>query len=120
MLADATKDAIRATYARLKEGLPGYRVRASQGAMIAAVAKAFAVEGGIAVIEAPTGTGKSMAYLMAGLELARTQNKKLLIASATIALQEQLVARDIPLFLSINGIEAKVALAKGRTRYVCP
>jgi ATP-dependent DNA helicase DinG len=120
MLADTTKDAIRAAYARLKDGLPGFRARASQGRMIAEVAKAFGQTGGVAVIEAPTGTGKSMAYLIAGVEVARFQKKKLLIATATVALQEQLVQRDIPLYLKLNGIEAKVALAKGRGRYLCP
>ncbi|MDE2156178.1 MAG: ATP-dependent DNA helicase DinG [Xanthomonadaceae bacterium] len=120
MLTDTTKDAIRAAYARLKDGLPGFRARASQGRMIAEVAKAFGTTGGVAVIEAPTGTGKSMAYLIAGVAVARSQKKKLLIATATVALQEQLVQRDIPLYLQINGIEAKVALAKGRGRYLCP
>lgn len=120
MLTDPTKDAIRAAYARLKEGLPGFRARASQARMIAEVAKALAGESAGAVIEAPTGTGKSMAYLIAGMEVARAQKKKLLIATATVALQEQLVRRDIPLYLSLNGIEAKVALAKGRGRYLCP
>ncbi len=120
MLSDASKDAIRAAYARLKDGLPGFRARASQGRMIAEVAKAFGRQGGVAVIEAPTGTGKSMAYLIAGVEVARFQQKKLLIATATVALQEQLMQRDIPLYLQLNGIEAKVALAKGRGRYLCP
>ncbi len=120
MLTDTTKDAIRAAYARLKDGLPGFRARASQGKMIAEVAKALAESGGAAVIEAPTGTGKSMAYLIAGVEVARAQKKKLLIATATVALQEQLMRRDIPLYLELNGIEAKVALAKGRGRYLCP
>ncbi|HXS05077.1 MAG TPA: ATP-dependent DNA helicase DinG [Rhodanobacter sp.] len=120
MLADTTKDAIRAAYARLRDGLPGFRARASQGRMIAEVAKAFGQHGGVAVIEAPTGTGKSMAYLIAGVAVARFQKKKLLIATATVALQEQLVQRDIPLYLQLNGIEAKVALAKGRGRYLCP
>jgi ATP-dependent DNA helicase DinG len=120
MLADTTKDAIRAAYARLKDGLPGFRARASQGLRIAVVATAFGRSGGVAVIEAPTGTGKSMAYLIAGVEVARAQKKKLLIATATVALQEQLVQRDIPLYLQLNGIEAKVALAKGRGRYLCP
>lgn len=120
MLADTTKDAIRAAYTRLKDGLPDFRARASQGRMIAEVAKALAAEGGVAVIEAPTGTGKSMAYLIAGVAVARFQKKKLLIATATVALQEQLVQRDIPLYLRLNDIEAKVALAKGRGRYLCP
>ena len=120
MLTDDTKASIRAAYTRLKEGLPGFRARASQGKMIAEVAKALAEPGGAAVIEAPTGTGKSMAYLIAGVEVARAQKKKLLIATATVALQEQLVQRDIPLYLKLNGREAKVALAKGRGRYLCP
>jgi ATP-dependent DNA helicase DinG len=120
MLTDATKDAIRAAYARLKDGLPGFRARSSQGRMIAEVARALGQSGGVAAIEAPTGTGKSMAYLIAGVEVARFQKKKLLIATATVALQEQLVQRDIPLYLKLNGIEAKVALAKGRGRYLCP
>ena len=120
MLADTTKDAIRTAYARLKDGLPGFRPRASQGRMIAEVAKALASEGGVAAIEAPTGTGKSMAYLIAGHEVARAQKKRLLIATATVALQEQLVERDIPLYLQVSGHAAKVALAKGRGRYLCP
>lgn len=120
MLTDDTKAAIRAAYARLKDGLAGFRGRASQLKMIAEVAKALAEPAGAAVIEAPTGTGKSMAYLIAGLEVARAQKKKLVIATATVALQEQLVQRDIPQYLTLCGMEAKVALAKGRGRYLCP
>ena len=120
MLTDDTKAAIRTAYASLKDGLPGFRVRPSQGKMIAEVAKTLAATGGAGVIEAPTGTGKSMAYLLAGLEVARAHKKKLLIATATVALQEQLVTRDIPLYLKLSGNQAKIALAKGRGRYLCP
>ncbi len=120
MLDDATKDAIRAAYVRLKTGLPGFRARASQARMIAEVAKALAEPGGVAAIEAPTGTGKSMAYLIAGFAVARAHKKKLLIATATVALQEQLVERDVPSYLKLNDLQAKVALAKGRGRYLCP
>jgi ATP-dependent DNA helicase DinG len=120
MLTDATKADIRAAYARLKDGLPGFRGRSSQLRMIAEVAKALSESGGAAVIEAPTGTGKSMAYLIAGLQVARAEKKKLLIATATVALQEQLVQRDIPQYLMLCGVEAKIALAKGRQRYLCP
>ncbi|MBE1160273.1 ATP-dependent DNA helicase DinG [Dyella acidiphila] len=120
MLTDTAKDAIRGAYTRIKDGLPGFRGRPAQLRMIAEVAKALAQPAGAAVIEAPTGTGKSMAYLIAGVEVARAQKKKLLIATATVALQEQLVERDIPLYLKLNGTEAKVALAKGRGRYLCP
>jgi ATP-dependent DNA helicase DinG len=120
MLTEDTKAAIRAAYARLKDGLAGFRGRPSQLKMIAEVAKALAEPAGAAVIEAPTGTGKSMAYLIGGLEVARAQKKKLVIATATVALQEQLVQRDIPQYMKLCGVEAKVALAKGRARYLCP
>lgn len=120
MLDDATKDAIRSAYASLKTGLPGFRTRRSQGIMVAEVARTLATSGGAGAIEAPTGTGKSMAYLIAGHAVARAQGRKLLIASATVALQEQLVHRDIPQYLAVCGVEAKVALAKGRQRYACP
>ena len=120
MLTDALKDSIRDAYGRIKEGLPGFRARPAQTRMIAEVAKALAQSGGAAVLEAPPGTGKSMAYLVAGVEVAQALKKKLLIATATVALQEQLVERDIPLYLKLNGREMKVALAKGRGRYLCP
>jgi ATP-dependent DNA helicase DinG len=120
MLTDALKASIREAYTRIKDGLPGFRGRPAQLRMIAEVAKALAQPAGAAVIEAPTGTGKSMAYLIAGVEVAKAQKKKLLIATATVALQEQLVERDIPLYLKLNGGTAKVALAKGRGRYLCP
>ena len=120
MLTDELKSNIRDAYARIKDGLPGFRARPAQLRMIAEVAKALAEPAGAAVIEAPTGTGKSMAYLIAGAEVAKAHKKKLLIATATVALQEQLVERDIPLYLKLNGSEAKVALAKGRGRYLCP
>ena len=120
MLTDDLKTVIRDAYARIKDGLPGFRTRSAQTRMIAEVARALSHAGGAAVIEAPTGTGKSMAYLIAGVEVARAQKKKLVIATATIALQEQLVERDIPLYLKLNGSDAKVAIAKGRGRYLCP
>ncbi|HUA81391.1 MAG TPA: ATP-dependent DNA helicase DinG [Dyella sp.] len=120
MLTDTLKENIRDAYARVKDGLPGFRSRAAQTRMIAEVARALSQSGGAAVIEAPTGTGKSMAYLVAGVEVARALKKKLLIATATVALQEQLVERDIPLYLKLNGRDMKVALAKGRGRYLCP
>ena len=120
MLAGATKDAIRDAYAQLKAGLPGFRARAAQGRMIAEVARTFDQTGAVAAIEAPTGTGKSMAYLIAGAALARVHKKKLLIATATVTLQEQLVRSDIPQYLKLTGNTARVALAKGRARYLCP
>lgn len=102
--------------------------------MIAAVANAFSrtlarEEGGeppkregesIAVIEGPTGVGKSLAYLLAGGIMAQTRGKRLIVSSATVALQEQLVDRDLPFLVEKSGLELTFALAKGRGRYLCP
>jgi len=118
-LTDDDKAEIRATYEALQNGIPGFRKRGAQMHMIGAVSRALAHDGGVAVIEAGTGTGKSLGYLTAGLTLAMRHQRTLLISTGTIALQEQLVNRDIPLFLKATKIDAHVCIAKGRQRYAC-
>lgn len=118
-LTETDKDAIRGAYKLLSEKLPGFRSRRSQQHMVGISSRALGNQGGCAVIEAPTGTGKSMGYLTPGVTLAISQQRKLVVSTATVALQEQLFSRDIPLFLQTTGIQAKVALAKGRNRYAC-
>ena len=134
MLTDLEKNAIRDHYQNIGKNLPGFRPRASQREMIAAIANAFsrtlACEEGeeapkregesIAVIEGPTGVGKSLAYLLAGGIMAQTRGKRLIVSSATVALQEQLVDRDLPFLVEKSGLELTFALAKGRGRYLCP
>ena len=134
MLTDLEKNAIRDHYRAISENLPQFRPRAAQREMIAAVANAFArskprVEGeeppkregeSIAVIEGPTGVGKSLSYLLAGGIMAQTRGKRLIVSSATVALQEQLVDRDLPFLVEKSGLELTFALAKGRGRYLCP
>ena len=134
MLTDLEKNAIRDHYQNIGKNLPGFRPRASQREMIAAVANAFSrtltrEEGGeppkregesIAVIEGPTGVGKSLAYLLSGGIMAQTRGKRLIVSSATVALQEQLVDRDLPFLVEKSGLELTFALAKGRGRYLCP
>lgn len=73
----------------------------------------------ICVVEAGTGTGKTLAYLLATLPIARHFNKKVVLATATIALQEQVINRDLPDILKHSGMDFSMALAKGRGRYVC-
>lgn len=68
-----------------------------------------------AIIEAGTGSGKSFGYLIPVLESGRTA----VISTGTIALQEQLLNKDIPFLAQAYGREIKVALAKGRSNYVC-
>ena len=134
MLTDLEKNAIRDHYQNIGKNLPGFRQRASQREMIAAIANAFSrtlrrEEGeeapkregeSIAVIEGPTGVGKSLAYLLAGGIMAQTRGKRLIVSSATVALQEQLVDRDLPFLVEKSGLELTFALAKGRGRYLCP
>lgn len=73
------------------------------------------------VAEAPTGTGKTLAYLLGGLEAQQTTKKALVVATATVALQEQIIKTDVPL-LALAGLlnPADVVIAKGRGRYFCP
>src|SRR5690606_40326576 len=71
------------------------------------------------VIEAGTGTGKTLAYSIAGILVARALKKKLVIATATVALQEQLVNKDLPDLQEHGGVSFSFGLAKGRGRYLC-
>lgn len=70
-------------------------------------------------IEAGTGTGKTIAYTIAALPVAKAQAKTLVIATATIALQEQLILKDLPEIKRHSGINFSYQLAKGRSRYLC-
>ena len=134
MLTDTEKNAIRDHYRAISQNLPQFRPRPAQREMIAAIANAFSrtksrAEGeegpqregeSIVVIEGPTGVGKSLAYLLAGGIMAQTREKRLIVSSATVALQEQLVNRDLPFLVAQSGLELSFALAKGRGRYLCP
>ncbi len=119
VLNDELKAGIRDAYAKLQANTPGFSTRRSQSQMIGVVSRALSHSGGVGVVEAPTGVGKSLGYLTAGVPIALATKKKLVISTGTVALQSQLVERDIPNFLKATGIEATVALAKGRTRYLC-
>lgn len=74
----------------------------------------------LCLIEAPTGTGKSLAYLVSGVSNATLQKKKLVISTATKTLQNQLVDKDIPNFIKYSKVKFKYQLAKGRSNYFCP
>lgn len=128
-LLENEKQGIRTLLERLSGKLPGFVSRAGQRDMIAEVARTFSrcredgspsAEGeNIAVIQGPTGTGKTMAYFLAGIVLARSRKKTLLVSTATVSLQEQLVMKDLPLLAGVLEDELVFELAKGRGRYVC-
>ncbi|PIE43060.1 MAG: ATP-dependent DNA helicase DinG [Gammaproteobacteria bacterium] len=73
----------------------------------------------VCVIEAGTGTGKTLAYLAAAIPCAQYLEKNLIISTATITLQEQLVEKDLPDFRDHSGLQFNFTLAKGRGRYLC-
>ena len=94
--------------------LPGYEPRPQQVEMARTIQQAIET-GKHALIEAGTGSGKSFGYLIPLIESGKT----VVIATGTIALQEQLLLKDIPFLEEALGRPLKVALAKGRSNYVC-
>ena len=120
---NAIKRQIQSEYQRVLAELD-FRPRAGQRRMIAEIFNTLsqpAREGGgpVCVVEAGTGTGKTLAYLLGALPLAMATGRKLIIATATISLQEQLVRKDIPQLVESSGLQFDYVLAKGRGRYLC-
>ena len=100
------------------ERLPGFRARPQQRELVKALVHNLD-EGGQVLLEAPTGTGKTLAYLCAALCLARARNRKLVIATGTVNLQRQLVEQELPRLEENAGAAFFHTLAKGRGRYAC-
>ncbi len=98
--------------------LPVYEYREAQIDMLESVVKAFNEEK-IALIEAGTGTGKTMAYLLPAVRWALANKKRVVISTNTINLQEQLIKKDIPLIRQLLEEHFSVELVKGRSNYVC-
>lgn len=113
---------------------PGYRARSGQREMAAHIAHTLSGVAlgdgsvasdaplparGIAVVQAGTGVGKSAAYASTVIPLALAQQKRVIISTATVALQEQLIAKDLPALAATLPQPFTFALAKGRGRYVC-
>lgn len=123
MLNEEIKDLIRGAYANLAKNIPGFKPRRGQGEMIAEIARTLDPHGTldrrITVIEGQTGTGKSIGYMLGAIPLAQHIEKKLVISTGTVALQEQLIEKDLPLVAEKAGLEFSYKIAKGRRRYVC-
>jgi ATP-dependent DNA helicase DinG len=123
MLTDQLKQVIRQAYKAIGENLTHFNPRKQQTFLIAEIAKTLAGEYSkdrkIITIEAGTGTGKSLAYSLGAIPLALAKDKKVCISTATVALQEQLVDKDLPFLKEHAGIDFNFTLAKGRQRYVC-
>jgi len=125
LLTEDTKQVIRDAYFRLVEE-KSLSPRRGQRQMVAEIANSLARIGDEdneltphCVVEAGTGTGKTIAYACAAIPVALALEKSLVIATATIALQEQLVDKDLPDIRRHSGLQFDFVLAKGRRRYVC-
>jgi len=95
-----------------------FEVRPGQARMLQAVASAFASDRHL-IVEAGTGTGKSLAYLLPALAWATGQGRRVVVATHTVNLQEQLVGKDLPLIVASGAVPGRVALVKGRAQYAC-
>ncbi|MHB8505832.1 MAG: ATP-dependent DNA helicase, partial [Acidimicrobiales bacterium] len=99
---------------RVTAALPGQEERPSQIAMVEAVAHAVSSQRHL-VVQAGTGTGKSLGYLVPAL----AAGARVVVATATKALQDQLATRDLPVLADHLGVPFEFAVLKGRSNYVC-
>ncbi|GGD10804.1 ATP-dependent DNA helicase DinG [Franconibacter daqui] len=119
-LSGTQKTQIAAWYKALQQQIPDFIPRPPQRQMIAEVAKTLGGdEGRHLAIEAPTGVGKTLSYLIPGIAIARDEQKTLVVSTANVALQDQIYSKDLPLLRKIIP-ELKFTAAFGRGRYVCP
>lgn len=104
---------------RATNGARAYEDRPAQRAMAAAVTTAFN-ENGLALLEAGTGVGKSLGYLVPALRWAAANGERTVVSTNTITLQEQLVTKDLPfLQLALSDQPVRFALLKGWRNYLC-
>ncbi len=110
--------AVARAFGARSEGVHGYEPRQQQLDMAEAVGLSLS-SGRHAMIEAGTGVGKSFAYLVPALQWAAEHGGRVAVATSTIALQEQLVRRDLPLLAEALPFDVSFALVKGRGNYLC-
>jgi len=102
----------------LSQALPGYEHRPEQTRMALMLAEAFNEER-VAVVEAGTGTGKSLAYLLPASLWAVRNKERVVVSTNTINLQEQLIQKDIPFLQQHAELKFRAVLVKGRGNYLC-
>ena len=142
MIPDEVKNSIQSAYRQILENR-GLTPRYGQRLMIAEIARSLGgivdIEkaalqapvpmegepdpelppGPICVVEAGTGTGKTLAYVLGALPVAKHLKKTVVLATATVALQEQVTLKDLPDIKRYSDLEFSFTLAKGRGRYLC-
>lgn len=100
------------------ETLPDFEHREPQVAMLRAVTEAFN-EGENLIVEAGTGTGKSVAYLLPSIYFATKNNQRVVISTNTINLQDQLIQKDLPDLQRMLPFSFRATVVKGRSNYLC-
>ncbi len=100
------------------QSLPGFEDRPEQLRMAFAVTEALNNRS-IALVEAGTGTGKSLAYLVPAILWSLANRERLVVSTNTINLQEQLIRKDLPFLQRATGLDFRVELVKGRSNYLC-
>jgi len=99
--------------------LPGFEERSQQIHMLRVVTRAFNQQQHV-MVEAGTGTGKSLAYLLPAMHFATDNNRPVVISTNTINLQDQLIHKDLPDLKRVLGVPFEAVVLKGRTNYLCP
>src|SRR3974390_2200470 len=97
---------------------PNFEFRPQQQTMAVAVARALETGEHLAV-EAGTGVGKSLAYLVPAILFAVAKKKKAVVSTHTINLQEQLTQKDLPMLQQILPVQFSFTMLKGRANYLC-
>jgi ATP-dependent DNA helicase DinG len=112
-------DAVLGEDGTLSKLIDNYEYRGQQIEMGRAIADSFN-KGEHLMVEAGTGTGKSLAYLVPAILWAVENNQRLVISTNTINLQEQLVKKDVPLIKQAVDADFQAEVMKGRNNYLCP
>ncbi|MFD1357957.1 ATP-dependent DNA helicase DinG [Fictibacillus halophilus] len=103
---------------KLKTHMAHYEIRESQQKMVELVDEALHTNQHL-VIEAGTGVGKSLGYLIPGVRFAKEKDRPLVVSTHTVQLQQQLLERDVPLLKKIMPFDFTATLLKGRNHYLC-
>jgi DNA polymerase-3 subunit epsilon/ATP-dependent DNA helicase DinG len=98
---------------------PHFEYRSEQVEMLRAVARAFS-DGRHLLVEAGTGTGKSVGYLIPAIQWAVQNGERVIVSTNTINLQDQLINKDIPDLQVALGVDFRATVLKGRGNYLCP
>jgi ATP-dependent DNA helicase DinG len=98
---------------------PGYEYRSEQVQMLRAVGRALS-EGRHLIVEAGTGTGKSVGYLIPAAKWALENGERVVVSTNTLNLQDQLIRKDVPDLRAALGLDFRAVVLKGRSHYLCP